>query len=586
MNADGSYNGALLVAPDANHPTAVIEQNYNLTDGHYTYTFDATHSLAQIGSNLNGATYQWQFADGTTAQGATVSKTFAHGGEQDVILKVIDGQGHSDTLVKEMPIRNVAALKMNFESNMNDSSDYTSTVAGVANPVYVDTPYGGKALQLGGAASDNITIVNAHDPDLSNLTQLTVGFSMSAKSAYNAGQISLVQNSGNWGLYLNSQTGAVVLALDGVWHNITTSGVNLADGHWHDAAFTVDQHNFTLYLDGAKTGQLSLTPAQVMEMLSPGTHGTTIGGTPSTNQFKGAIDNLYVGGTALTDKQISDMHVSNTTVGGAPTESTHVDTTPVTVTTTPATTTDHVTDILGSVVIDPTTTVDNEVAPSMNLAGTVGDDNLIGGANNDQLTGDMGQDTLMGKGGDDLLQGNRGNDQESGGDGADTMFGGKDDDYLNGNTGNDNLNGNMGNDTVHGGQGDDVVSGGQGSDRLFGDMGDDTLSGDLGADTLTGGAGNDVFVFHRGDNSFTHADIITDFHSGEDKIDLSKFVESSFSRVVLVGTDTSTTAHDATTLLLQTTTTTDGITLLTNTEYDFAVKLENTQNIQATDFLL
>lgn len=86
MNADGSYNGALLVAPDANHPTAVIEQNYNLVDGHYTYTFDATHSLAQIGSNLNGATYQWQFADGTTAQGATVTKTFTHGGEQDVIV--------------------------------------------------------------------------------------------------------------------------------------------------------------------------------------------------------------------------------------------------------------------------------------------------------------------------------------------------------------------------------------------------------------------------------------------------------------------------------------------------------------------
>ena len=329
-NADGSYNGALAVAPDANGPTAVIEQNYNIVQGHYAYTFDATLSLAQIGSNLDGATYQWQFADGTTAQGVTVSKTFAHAGEQDVILKVTDAQGHSNTLIKEMPIRDAVALQMNFDGNMNDSSANPSTVTGVTNPVYVDTPYGGKALQLGSGAGDNLnlTAANTHDMDFSNLQQLTLGFSMSANSVDNAAllytptQMYLVQNAGNlqvgnWGLFVDSKTDKVDFLLDGTHHNVTTSGVNIVDGHWHDIAFTVDQNNFIFYLDGAKTYQLSITSSQAAELLNPGVYGTTIGGTPWANHFKGDVDNLYVGSTALTDQQIADMHLAN--VNTAPT---------------------------------------------------------------------------------------------------------------------------------------------------------------------------------------------------------------------------------------------------------------------------
>src|SRR5262249_1590467 len=50
------------------------------------------------------------------------------------------------------------------------------------------------------------------------------------------------------------------------------------------------------------------------------------------------------------------------------------------------------------------------------------------------------------------------------------------------------------------------------------------LTGGLGQDTLTGGAGNDIFDFHSLDESPVGSglrDIVTDFQSGRDKIDLS-----------------------------------------------------------------
>ena len=49
-------------------------------------------------------------------------------------------------------------------------------------------------------------------------------------------------------------------------------------------------------------------------------------------------------------------------------------------------------------------------------------------------------------------------------------------------------------------------------------MGDDTLTGGNGDDVLTGGKGADIFIFHRPDAGTRHADSVTDFELGVDKI--------------------------------------------------------------------
>ncbi|HIK11299.1 MAG TPA: hypothetical protein IGS52_13710 [Oscillatoriaceae cyanobacterium M33_DOE_052] len=148
------------------------------------------------------------------------------------------------------------------------------------------------------------------------------------------------------------------------------------------------------------------------------------------------------------------------------------------------------------------------------LSGNQGNDAIVGGDGNDTAWGGQGHDQILGEAGDDVLSGDLGNDIVSGGDGIDVVFG---------NEGEDVLNGDAGDDSVFGGQENDIVRGGTGNDLVSGDKGNDTLIADQGKDTLRGGEGNDVFRLLRGNGNFNPAEtnIIEDFNSAEDKIELS-----------------------------------------------------------------
>lgn len=191
------------------------------------------------------------------------------------------------------------------------------------------------------------------------------------------------------------------------------------------------------------------------------------------------------------------------------------------------------------------------------VEGGFGDDEIDGAGGADQLRGGAGADRLTGAEGADTLHGDDGVDHLSGGAGADLMFGGGDgdvldggegadelhgdggDDLLNGGAGDDNLRGGSGDDELMGGAGRDQLHGGADADRLIGGNGVDRITGDLGEDFLLGGDGDDLlfggaaadifaiesigesFAFRRSDGVKGKGDVIADFESGIDKIDLS-----------------------------------------------------------------
>ncbi|MGA9252292.1 MAG: M10 family metallopeptidase C-terminal domain-containing protein [Roseobacter sp.] len=74
-------------------------------------------------------------------------------------------------------------------------------------------------------------------------------------------------------------------------------------------------------------------------------------------------------------------------------------------------------------------------------------------------------------------------------------------------------------DTLTGGGENDVLYGAAGDDRLVGGAGDDVLIDGAGSDQLAGGTGADVFVFRQDGDT----DIIADFETGIDRIDLSTY---------------------------------------------------------------
>ena len=106
-------------------------------------------------------------------------------------------------------------------------------------------------------------------------------------------------------------------------------------------------------------------------------------------------------------------------------------------------------------------------------------------------------------------------------------------------TGNGLANKITGNDAAN------RLAGGAGKDSLIGGAGADTLAGEAGTDLLTGGAGADVFLFSALSELGLGKtrDVITDFVSGVDKIDLSAIDalaassgDQAFSRVTSFST--------------------------------------------------
>lgn len=147
-------------------------------------------------------------------------------------------------------------------------------------------------------------------------------------------------------------------------------------------------------------------------------------------------------------------------------------------------------------------------------------ENAIGGVGDDIIRGNQIDNTLEGGGGSDRLLGLAGQDNLKGGNGADILLGGKHMDWLRGENGRD---------TLKGGDGRDRLLGGKNNDELFGNKGNDILTGHGGKDILTGGLGRDVFRFkNASDSQVGRADIVKDFVSGVDVLDLSAMSDTRF----------------------------------------------------------
>jgi Ca2+-binding RTX toxin-like protein len=216
------------------------------------------------------------------------------------------------------------------------------------------------------------------------------------------------------------------------------------------------------------------------------------------------------------------------------------------------------------------------------LNGEAGIDYLVGGEGNDLVDGGADADALYGEAGDDTLIGGTGfvTDILVGGEGSDTLRGDSglnEYDLMDGGAGDDSYYVDTGDDLTFeavGGGADTVyatiavpnagvylyanvenlvllgttafgvgnelsnrLTGSASGNWLLGGAGDDTLNGKGGGDVLFGEAGSDRFVFERG----TGGDVVGDFVSGTDRMDLSDFSIASFSalqsRFVQVGSN-------------------------------------------------
>ena len=173
----------------------------------------------------------------------------------------------------------------------------------------------------------------------------------------------------------------------------------------------------------------------------------------------------------------------------------------------------------------------NDAANTMSAQGT-GYHELYGKGGNDFLVGGLGGDTLFGEAGNDSYIINSAGDQiiEVPDAGYDTAYStltfrmpsGLERLILRGSAAIDGR-GNDSDNQITGNNAANLLEGGAGRDKLIGGGGADVLSGNSGADVLTGGTGSDTFRFAGAFPVVGEMDVVRDFVSGTDHIEIERY---------------------------------------------------------------
>ena len=139
---------------------------------------------------------------------------------------------------------------------------------------------------------------------------------------------------------------------------------------------------------------------------------------------------------------------------------------------------------------------------------------------------------------------------------------------------------------------DNKLLGNTANNTLKGLAGNDTLDGGAGTDTLTGGTGNDIFKFTAvTDTKVPAPDILTDFTSGEDVINLANLHTAALPLTLLTakGSDFTHTAGEIKFAASGTISadTTISVDLNGDANADFAIVLTGfSANLTSADFII
>jgi Ca2+-binding RTX toxin-like protein len=336
-----------------------------------------------------------------------------------------------------------------------------------------------KALSFNGV--DNYVSINLDEPE----TEVTHEFLFRTTDP-NAGLFCIFEDNGGHDRHIYLSNGNIAGRL---WDTeiISSSGLNLADGQWHQVA-----HVFGNSIGGQKLyidGQLVASGDKSQSDFNWQTQVLIGRSFDATHQFlNGQIDDVRIWNVARTQTEIQ-ANLNKTLTGTETGLAGYWNFNNIT----GNTATDLTTNANNGTIYGATITINPILSTVTPLK--VGDTFTQADIDSGKLIYQPGSNSIQ-----DFFQFNFT-------DGTNpvtnqTFFLSHTDQTTNGTAANQTLNGTASKDKINGLGGDDILNGGADHDLLQGGTGNDTLNGEAGNDFLHGGVGNDILYGGTGDDSY------------------------------------------------------------------------------------
>jgi Ca2+-binding RTX toxin-like protein len=336
-----------------------------------------------------------------------------------------------------------------------------------------------KALSFNGV--DNYVSINLDEPE----TEVTHEFLFRTTDP-NAGLFCIFEDNGGHDRHIYLSNGNIAGRL---WDTeiISSSGLNLADGQWHQVA-----HVFGNSIGGQKLyidGQLVASGDKSQSDFNWQTQVLIGRSFDATHQFlNGQIDDVRIWNVARTQTEIQ-ANLNKTLTGTETGLAGYWNFNNIT----GNTATDLTTNANNGTIYGATITTNPILSTVTPLK--VGDTFTQADIDSGKLIYQPGSSSIQ-----DFFQFNVS-------DGTNpvtnqTFFLSHTDQTTNGTAANQTLNGTASKDKINGLGGDDILNGGADHDLLQGGTGNDTLNGEAGNDFLYGGVGNDILRGGTGDDSY------------------------------------------------------------------------------------
>ena len=266
-----------------------------------THTFSVEAMIGPDGPlDLSGASVSWDFGDGFSDSGMTVSHEFGLSGDYNVTATITLPGGDVHEVSRAVQVLTLEGLTVNFEYGFDDLSDEATPYEFLGTPERVASDFG-QALRLG----ENDGVMYEGTAELINNPEYSISMSFTKEDLADDGR--LMYFSGTGVLSVNGGTlsyGGTTDTDDRI--SLRSESVAINDTDWHQVTMTFSGETGTaaLYLDGILVDeQTGLTGRQYT---TPG-HDLTLGGRFG-GSFVGLIDNVSFIRGALDAEQVADLH--------------------------------------------------------------------------------------------------------------------------------------------------------------------------------------------------------------------------------------------------------------------------------------